>query len=122
MLYHPKRQPATGTASSIHRLTFADTIGYATCILLPLLQNARNVLVVSNGASACGMTAKVADLGLSRSIKQNSHRTTNTVGTMNHTAPGAGSVGRRAPWHGTPAAGDAVQRKQKRESSRSRSM
>ncbi|WIA37005.1 hypothetical protein OEZ86_008242 [Tetradesmus obliquus] len=59
--------------------------------------NARNVLVVSNGASACGMTAKVADLGLSRSIKQNSHRTTNTVGTMNHTAPELLRYGRMSP-------------------------
>jgi hypothetical protein len=59
------------------------------CMCLPLpLQNARNVLVASEPGAALGMVAKVADLGLSQVIKHNSHHTTNTVGTMNHTAPG----------------------------------
>jgi serine/threonine protein kinase len=57
------------------------------CLPLPL-QNARNVLVASEPGAALGMAAKVADLGLSKVIKHNSHHTTNTVGTMNHTAPG----------------------------------
>ena len=44
-------------------------------------QNARNVLVSSDGACDCGMVAKLADLGLSRMIKQHAtHRTTETVG------------------------------------------
>jgi hypothetical protein len=58
-----------------------------TCMFLPL-QNARNVLVASAPGASLGMAAKVADLGLSKVIKHNSHHTTNTVGTMNHTAPG----------------------------------
>jgi hypothetical protein len=44
------------------------------------LQNARNVLVASCSSMPAGVTAKLADLGLSRSIKQHAtHRTTNTV-------------------------------------------
>ena len=45
------------------------------------MQNARNVLVTTSGSSPCGYTAKLADLGLSRIIKQhNTHHTTCTVG------------------------------------------
>jgi hypothetical protein len=45
------------------------------------LQNSRNVLVASSAAAECGMVAKVADLGLSRAVKQNkTHRTTDTIG------------------------------------------
>lgn len=43
-------------------------------------QNARNVLVASDPSSACSLTAKLADLGLSRSIKLHAtHHTTCTV-------------------------------------------
>jgi hypothetical protein len=50
-----------------------------------LLQNARNVLVSSNAAAAAGLTAKLADFGLSRAMKQQqTHRTTQTCGTMSH--------------------------------------
>jgi hypothetical protein len=50
----------------------------------PLLQNARNVLVCSSRTAPHGLVAKLADLGLSRVIKQHStHRTTNTVSTRN---------------------------------------
>jgi hypothetical protein len=63
--------------------------------LLYLLQNSRNVLVASSAAVECGMVAKLADLGLSRAIKQHkTHRTTNTIGTQ----PGMNGCGcRRAP-------------------------
>lgn len=45
-----------------------------------LLQNGRNVLVASCPEAPSGVQAKLADLGLSRSIKQHqTHRTTNTV-------------------------------------------
>jgi hypothetical protein len=76
-------------------LTTKDLV-LLVCTLLLLLQNARNVLVCSDGQASLGMTAKVADLGLSRVMQQNSHRTTNTVGTMNHTAPGAQAGGQAA--------------------------
>lgn len=47
------------------------------------LQNARNVLVASCNDAPSGVQAKLADLGLSRSIKQHqTHRTTNTVGGL----------------------------------------
>lgn len=49
------------------------------------MQNARNVLVSSSTTAQFGMVAKLADLGLSRVIKQHStHRTTATYGTMSH--------------------------------------
>jgi hypothetical protein len=45
-----------------------------------LLQNAHNVLVASSPVARYGMVAKVADLGLSRVLKQYAtHRTTGTV-------------------------------------------
>lgn len=48
------------------------------CLFLP--QNAHNVLVASSFVSPYGMVAKVADLGLSRVLKQHAtHRTTRTV-------------------------------------------
>lgn len=62
----------------------ARMFGIAVCPF----QNARNVLVTSSANSPLGVSAKLADLGLSRTIKQSSHRTTHTVGTMSHTAPG----------------------------------
>ncbi|WIA34787.1 hypothetical protein OEZ86_013090 [Tetradesmus obliquus] len=50
--------------------------------------NSRNVLVASSASSPCGMTAKLADLGLSRALQQHTtHRTTQTVGTMSHMPP-----------------------------------
>lgn len=59
---------------------------YFVWLTLPL-QNARNVLVASNSDAAGGVTAKLSDLGLSRSIKQhNTHRTTNTVSKLVSTA------------------------------------
>jgi hypothetical protein len=45
------------------------------------LQNSHNVLVTSSSTAQYGMVAKIADLGLSRVIKQQAtHRTTRTVG------------------------------------------
>eukprot|EP00775_Hariotina_reticulata_P012508 gene12508-12642_t len=50
--------------------------------------NARNVLVACNPKAVCGVSAKLADLGLSRTIKQHAtHHTTCTVGTMSHMSP-----------------------------------
>ncbi|KAF6255835.1 kinase-like domain-containing protein [Scenedesmus sp. NREL 46B-D3] len=58
--------------------------------------NARNVLVRS--ADGGGVVAKLADLGISRVIKQHStHRTTNTVGTMSHMPPELLRYGRMSP-------------------------
>jgi hypothetical protein len=58
-------------------------------------QNARNVLVRSSPSG--GVVAKLADLGISRVIKQHStHRTTNTVGTMSHMVRPAGRQARAA--------------------------
>jgi hypothetical protein len=46
-----------------------------------MLQNAHNVLVASSPVARHGLVAKVADLGLSRVLKQQAtHRTTSTVG------------------------------------------
>lgn len=54
-------------------------------LLLRCLQNARNVLITSSSSSLGGYSAKLADLGLSRTIKQHTtHHTTCTVGTMSH--------------------------------------
>lgn len=45
--------------------------------------NARNVLVASSSTAPYGAVAKLADLGLSRVIRQQAtHKTTNTVGTL----------------------------------------
>jgi hypothetical protein len=45
-----------------------------------VLQNAHNVLVASSPVARHGLVAKVADLGLSRVLKQQAtHRTTSTV-------------------------------------------
>ena len=53
--------------------------------LFAAVQNARNVLVSSSSTAQFGVVAKLADLGLSRVIKQHStHRTTATYGTMSH--------------------------------------
>ncbi|WIA16690.1 hypothetical protein OEZ85_013348 [Tetradesmus obliquus] len=50
--------------------------------------NARNVLITSSSSSLGGYSAKLADLGLSRTIKQHTtHHTTCTVGTMSHMPP-----------------------------------
>lgn len=50
--------------------------------------NARNVLVASCSEAPLGVTGKIGDLGLSRSIKAHqTHRTTNTVGTLSHQSP-----------------------------------
>ncbi|KAF8061385.1 Acad10 [Scenedesmus sp. PABB004] len=50
--------------------------------------NARNVLVSSSAAAACGMVAKLSDLGLSKAIQQQrTHRTTGTCGTLSHMPP-----------------------------------
>uniref|UniRef100_A0A383W352 Protein kinase domain-containing protein n=1 Tax=Tetradesmus obliquus TaxID=3088 RepID=A0A383W352_TETOB len=60
--------------------------------------NARNVLVSSSSMAECGMVAKLADLGLSRAIKQHkTHRTTNTIGTMSHMPPEMLRYGRMSP-------------------------
>lgn len=49
-------------------------------LLTCCLQNARNVLVASCSEAPSGVQAKVADLGLSRTVKQHqTHRTTTTV-------------------------------------------
>jgi hypothetical protein len=69
-------------------------IGYtvldASALSCPvLLQNCRNVLVRSNAAVPGGATAKLADFGLSRAMKQHqTHRTTKTCGTMSHMVSG----------------------------------
>jgi serine/threonine protein kinase len=56
----------------------------SSCVGYPL-QNARNVLVRTTPATAAGLTAKLADFGLSRAMKQQqTHRTTKTCGTMSH--------------------------------------
>jgi hypothetical protein len=48
-------------------------------------QNCRNVLVRSNASAPGGATAKLADFGLSRAMKQHqTHRTTKTCGTLSH--------------------------------------
>lgn len=45
-----------------------------------VVQNAHNVLVASSSVARHGLVAKVADLGLSRVLKQQAtHRTTGTV-------------------------------------------
>lgn len=71
----------TATTNSIHRI-------HLTCAWMGIksrLQNARNVLVSSNLSAVVGLTAKLADFGLSRIIKQQqTHRTTKTCGTMSH--------------------------------------
>eukprot|EP00775_Hariotina_reticulata_P003316 gene3316-3593_t len=60
--------------------------------------NARNVLVASSDKSSTGVVAKVSDLGLSRVIKHHeTHRTTNTVGTMSHMPPELLRYGRMSP-------------------------
>ncbi|WIA36801.1 hypothetical protein OEZ86_008056 [Tetradesmus obliquus] len=60
--------------------------------------NARNVLVRSNAAAAAGLTAKLADFGLSRAMKQHqTHRTTKTCGTMSHMPPEVLKEGRMSP-------------------------
>eukprot|EP00882_Tetradesmus_deserticola_P010854 GHRQ01011473.1.p4 GENE.GHRQ01011473.1~~GHRQ01011473.1.p4 ORF type:complete len:105 (+),score=50.45 GHRQ01011473.1:3-317(+) len=57
--------------------------------------NAHNVLVRS--CEAGGVAAKLADLGISRVIKQHAtHRTTHTVGTMSHMVSPPGRL-RAAP-------------------------
>jgi hypothetical protein len=49
-------------------------------VLVSCLQNAHNVLVSSSSVARHGLVAKVADLGLSRILKQQAtHRTTRTV-------------------------------------------
>jgi hypothetical protein len=50
------------------------------------MQNAHNVLVASSSVAPHGLVAKVADLGLSRVLKQHAtHRTTRTVSGARHT-------------------------------------
>lgn len=50
--------------------------------------NAHNVLVASSSVAHHGLVAKVADLGLSRVLKQHAtHRTTQTVGMLTHQPP-----------------------------------
>jgi hypothetical protein len=49
----------------------------------PAAVNARNVLIASSSTAPYGAVAKLADLGLSRVIRQQAtHKTTNTVGTL----------------------------------------
>jgi serine/threonine protein kinase len=53
--------------------------------------NAQNVLVASNAMAQTGMTAKLADLGLSRMLVQcKTHHSTNSMGTLSHMPPGGG--------------------------------
>lgn len=50
--------------------------------------NARNVLVASSSTAPYGAVAKLADLGLSRVIRQQAtHKTTNSVGTLRCAEP-----------------------------------
>ncbi|WIA11661.1 hypothetical protein OEZ85_011762 [Tetradesmus obliquus] len=70
---------------------------HAACVVHGDL-NARNVLVSSSRCAPYGLVAKLADLGLSRVIKQHSiHRTTNTVGTLSHMPPEMLRFGRMSP-------------------------
>jgi serine/threonine protein kinase len=51
--------------------------------------NAQNVLVASNAMAQIGMTAKLADLGLSRMLVQcKTHHSTSSMGTLSHMPPG----------------------------------
>jgi hypothetical protein len=51
------------------------------------------VLVRSNPLAAAGLTAKLADFGLSRAMKQHqTHRTTMTCGTMSHMVSAEGCI------------------------------
>lgn len=75
---------AAGSPKRVQCLRFQCLPFLCMCV-----QNARNVLVTTCPSSVCGLTAKLADLGLSRTIKQhNTHHTTCTVGTMSHMPPG----------------------------------
>ncbi|KAF8056875.1 hypothetical protein HT031_006219 [Scenedesmus sp. PABB004] len=60
--------------------------------------NARNVLVASCRTSSTGMVAKLCDLGLSRVLKaQQTHRSTQTCGTLTHMPPEVLREGRLSP-------------------------
>jgi hypothetical protein len=61
-------------------LPLLPLLHWTAMVMLCVPQNARNVLVSSCAAEACGVQGKLADLGLSRTIRQQqTHRTTNTV-------------------------------------------
>ncbi|KAF8065521.1 STY13 [Scenedesmus sp. PABB004] len=60
--------------------------------------NSSNCLVCSDPAAETGMTAKLADLGLSRVMKERAtHRTTRTTGTLSHMPPELLQFGRSGP-------------------------
>ncbi|WIA36739.1 hypothetical protein OEZ86_008009 [Tetradesmus obliquus] len=60
--------------------------------------NSHNVLVSSGSTAQYGLVAKIADLGLSRVVKQHAtHRTTRTVGTLSHQPPELLQDGRSSP-------------------------
>ncbi|WIA28752.1 hypothetical protein OEZ86_011286 [Tetradesmus obliquus] len=60
--------------------------------------NCRNCLVASDPAASFGACAKVADLGVSRALQQHkTHRTTQNLGTITHTAPELLRFGRMSP-------------------------
>jgi serine/threonine protein kinase len=70
----------------------------------PHAVNARNVLVSSCDDAPGGVVAKLADLGMSRVLRQHAtHKTTNTVGTLSHMPPELLRHGRISP--GACAAG-----------------
>lgn len=78
----PRRTVSVACICSIPRQAMKMT----TCVHCRWLRravNARNVLVSSCSTAPYGAVAKLADLGLSRCIRQHAtHKTTNTVGTL----------------------------------------
>jgi hypothetical protein len=69
-----------------------------TPVLRLLLQNCRNCLVASDPTGKYGACAKIADLGVSRALQQHkTHRTTQNLGTITHTAPELLRYGRMSP-------------------------
>lgn len=54
--------------------------------------------MASDPAASFGACAKVADLGVSRALQQHkTHRTTQNLGTITHTAPELLRFGRMSP-------------------------
>jgi serine/threonine protein kinase len=74
-----------------HYMSLICCLGVQPFVAYLLLQNCRNVLVRSNPGVPGGATAKLADFGLSRAMKQHqTHRTTKTCGTLSHMVSAAG--------------------------------
>jgi hypothetical protein len=87
-----------------HLLKWCCCLAYQLTLILTtlawrlLLQNCRNCLVASDPAAKYGACAKIADLGVSRALQQHkTHRTTQNLGTITHTAPELLRYGRMSP-------------------------